>query len=183
MQGAIASRGVRPIAKSKSNSTLCEIQYAALPYRLTDAGGVEILLVTSRSGRRWILPKGSPVDGLTPADAAAREAFEAAGVRGTVREAPIGHFLYDRRIDDDGRSLTTKVAVFPLEVIRQHQIWPAVWQRETRWLAPRDAAALLEDAGLKPLLQAFANRMDTGKPAAHRRMRTEAAILSAPNDG
>lgn len=174
---------MRPIAKSKSNSTVCEIQYAALPYRLTDAGGVEILLVTSRSGRRWILPKGSPVDGLTPADAAAREAFEAAGVRGTVGEIPIGHFTYDRRIDDDGLTVVCEVAVFPLDVMRQHQIWPAVWQRETRWLTPRDAAALLGDAGLKPLLQTFANRMNTGKSAAHRRMRTEAAILSATNDG
>ncbi len=174
---------MRPIAKSKSNSIVCEIQYAALPYRLTDAGGVEILLVTSRSGRRWILPKGSPVDGLTPADAAAREAFEAAGVRGTVREAPIGHFTYDRRIDEDGRTVVCEVAVFPLDVVRQHQIWPAVWQRETRWLAPRDATLLLGDAGLRLLLHAFADKMAAGNPAARRGRRTEATALAAVTDG
>ena len=71
---------MRPITKSKSNSAVLEIQYGALPYRFTDSGGVEILLVTSRSRRRWILPKGLPVDGLEPSEAAAREAFEEAGV-------------------------------------------------------------------------------------------------------
>ncbi|MGD9480077.1 NUDIX hydrolase [Shinella sp. G-2] len=157
------------MAKSKSNSAVLEIQYGALPYRFTDTGGIEILLVTSRSRRRWILPKGLPVEGLEPSEAAAREAFEEAGVRGTVRSEPIGRFTYDRRVDEDGRSISCEVAVYPLEVVRQHQIWPAVWQRETRWLAPGEAAALIGDAGLKPLLQAFAAKMTARRRPASRR--------------
>ena len=147
--------------KAKSNVAARQVQYGALPYRHTEAGGVDILLVPSRGRRRWILPKGAPVEGLAPAEAAAREAFEEAGVRGTVRSEPIGRFTYERRGDEDGRPVACEVAVFPLEVARQHQVWPAVWQRET----PGEAAALIDDAALNPLLQAFAAGMATGRPA------------------
>jgi hypothetical protein len=57
------------------------IQYGALPYREIKSG-VQILLVTSRNTRRWIIPKGWPQSGTPPHRAAAREAFEEAGVVG-----------------------------------------------------------------------------------------------------
>ena len=70
------------------------VQYGALPYRFTH-GALEILLLTTRSGR-WIIPKGWPIKGLRPAKSAAREAFEEAGVRGQVRAKSIGLFAYDK---------------------------------------------------------------------------------------
>jgi ADP-ribose pyrophosphatase YjhB (NUDIX family) len=60
------------------------IQYAALPYRFTPDAALEILLVTTRRSKRWIIPKGWPIKGLRPAKSAAREAFEEAGVRGKI---------------------------------------------------------------------------------------------------
>ena len=57
------------------------IQYAVLPYREIKSE-VQILLVTSRGTRRWIIPKGWPQRGTPPHRAAAREAFEEAGVVG-----------------------------------------------------------------------------------------------------
>ena len=157
MRAAQAGRG--PIAKSRSNTNAAQVQYGALPYRYTETGGLEILLVTSRSRRRWILPKGWPIEGLAPEEAAAREAYEGAGVRGAVHSKPIGRFTYDKRLDEDGQSVACEVTVFPLEVARQHQIWPEVWQRETRWLAVGEAAVLIDDDGLKPLLRSFAEKM------------------------
>ena len=41
-------------------------QFAALCYRIK-AGNPEILLITSRGTGRWIVPKGWPEDGMTPA--------------------------------------------------------------------------------------------------------------------
>ena len=58
-------------------------QYAALPYRHGPAG-IEVLLITSRETRRWVIPKGWPMKDKTPPQAAAQEAFEEAGLSGAV---------------------------------------------------------------------------------------------------
>ena len=48
-------------------------QVGALPFRVVD-GRVEVLLVTSRETRRWLIPKGWPMKGKKPHKAAAQEA-------------------------------------------------------------------------------------------------------------
>ena len=60
------------------------VQYGVLPYRFGQDTAVEILLVTTRGRRRWIVPKGWPIKGLRPAKSAAREAFEEAGVTARI---------------------------------------------------------------------------------------------------
>ena len=70
------------------------VQYAALPYRLNGHAQPEVMLVTSRETRRWIIPKGWPHKGKTPHHSAAREAFEEAGVVGAVSKDSIGSFSY-----------------------------------------------------------------------------------------
>ncbi len=68
------------------------VQYAALPHR----GGAqpEILLVTSRETGRWVIPKGWPMKGKSGSEAAAREAFEEAGVVGEIAPEPLGAYGY-----------------------------------------------------------------------------------------
>ncbi|MFB1024420.1 MAG: NUDIX domain-containing protein, partial [Octadecabacter sp.] len=68
-------------------------QFAALCYRIKNEK-VQFCLVTSRRSCRWIVPKGWPMNGQTPMDAAATEAFEEAGVRGKIEPRPIGVFSY-----------------------------------------------------------------------------------------
>src|SRR5580658_9664578 len=70
------------------------LQIAALPSRRTAAGGVEVLLITSRETGRFIIPKGWPMKQLSDPDAAAREAYEEAGVVGKVKRKPIGDYFY-----------------------------------------------------------------------------------------
>ena len=55
-------------------------QVAALPFR-QDEDGVHLLMVTSRTRKRWILPKGNPIKGLAPNKVAEVEALEEAGGR------------------------------------------------------------------------------------------------------
>jgi 8-oxo-dGTP pyrophosphatase MutT (NUDIX family) len=43
-----------------------------------------VLLMTSRDTGRWIIPKGNIDAGATPAKAAEKEAYEEAGVKGTI---------------------------------------------------------------------------------------------------
>ncbi|HTU55583.1 MAG TPA: NUDIX hydrolase [Acetobacteraceae bacterium] len=141
-----------------------------MPYRRDEAGEVEVLLLTSRTRQRWIIPKGWPIKGLKPARSAAREAFEEAGVRGVVSSKPIGRFTYNKLLDEDDRAVICEITVFPLAVKRQLKVWPEIEQRETRWLAVSEAAALTDEDGLRPLLEAFSAKMDAKrKPASERR--------------
>jgi 8-oxo-dGTP pyrophosphatase MutT (NUDIX family) len=155
-----------PIANHKSKSHTVRVQYAALPYRLNKAGEFEVLLLTSRTRRRWIIPKGWPIKGLKPAKSAAREAFEEAGVRGTVSSKPLGRFIYDKQLDEDGRFVACEVTVFLLAVKRQLKTWPEFEQRETRWVAASEAATLTDEDGLRPLLEAFSAKMDAKRKPA-----------------
>jgi 8-oxo-dGTP pyrophosphatase MutT (NUDIX family) len=135
------------------------VQYGALPYRLKKGGGVEVLLITSRTRGRWIIPKGWPIKGLTPSGSAAREAYEEAGVRGRIGKKPLGRFIYDKGLNDGGGFVVCEVTVFPLEVTRQLKSWPEIEQRETRWIAAGDATTLTDEDGLRPILEAFSLKM------------------------
>src|SRR5436189_6410115 len=105
------------------------IQYAALPYRLRGRSRTEVMLVTSRETRRWIIPKGWPQKGKAPHHSAAREAFEEAGVVGAVGRRSVGSFAYEKRFEN-GRAVICEVHVFPLKVRRQNEQWPERRQRE-----------------------------------------------------
>jgi 8-oxo-dGTP pyrophosphatase MutT (NUDIX family) len=128
-------------------------QYAALPYRISEVG-IEVLLVTTLDTRRWIIPKGWPMKGRTPAVSAAREAFEEAGVRGAIAPAPVGSFTYDK-IDRRGVSRRIEVEVFPLRVLREHRNWPERKKRATKWMMIDEAAASVEEVSLRALLKSF----------------------------
>jgi 8-oxo-dGTP pyrophosphatase MutT (NUDIX family) len=76
----------------------------------------EILLVTSRRSRQWIIPKGWPIRGLEPFRSAAQEAYEEAGVRGKVSSRPIGSYVYDKFLDAKTINVPCETMVFKLRV-------------------------------------------------------------------
>ncbi len=135
------------------------VQYGALPYRFTAEAALEILVVTTRRTRRWIIPKGWPIKGLRPPKAAAREAYEEAGVTGRVGVKSIGTFTYEKALDEAGIEATCEVKVYPLLVKRQVEVFPESEQRMLQWVDPAKAATLIKDAGLKKLVKAFAKRL------------------------
>lgn len=126
-------------------------QIAALPWRHA-AAGIEIMLITSRETRRWVIPKGWPISGLSPAQAAAREAFEEAGIGGQMSNKPLGHFEYDKRLQD-GRLQRCEVTVFGLEQVIQHPDWPEQGQREAQWFRVPDAANAVQEPGLAAIIR------------------------------
>src|SRR5947209_20158648 len=103
-------------------------QFAALPWRRTAAGEVEVLLITSRETRRWVIPKGWPIKGKSSAKSAAQEAFEEAGVTGKLEKQPVGAYAYDKRLKN-GRLQRVRVTVFSLEVEAEAETWPEAAQR------------------------------------------------------
>lgn len=130
-------------------------QVAVLPFRCTPE--LEILLVSSLESRRWIIPKGWPMKGRTLSEAAAREAFEEAGIKGVICEEPAGTFVYDKR-KRNGAVWRCEVEVFALEVQRQSAKWPEKTLRTHRWCDWREAAELVDDPGLADVIRAFAAR-------------------------
>ena len=132
-------------------------QVGVLPMRRTPEGGTEILLVTSRETRRWIIPKGWPMKGRKPFEAAAREAYEEAGIVGRVGKRPLGFYLYEKRLKNRDAVLC-QVTVFPLDVRKQLKKFPEQGQREARWFSPSEAADMVIEAGLAGLIRAAGNR-------------------------
>ncbi len=134
-------------------------QVAALCWRATDSNKPvpDVLLITSLSSRRWILPKGWLMDGMTAAQSAAREAFEEAGVTGKIAQQPFGsyHYLKARK---DGGGVPCSVDVFALEVDQQLGDWPEKGAREIVWLPLDEAADQVSELGLRQLLRDFLNQ-------------------------
>lgn len=110
-----------------------------------------ILLVTSRDTGRWVLPKGNPMLGISSHRAAAREAEEEAGVRGTIARKPLGRFPY-RKWRSAKRFELAKVDVFALKVRTELDSWKEQGQRERRWFPRAEAAALVDEPELRTLI-------------------------------
>ena len=128
-------------------------QYAALAWRHTGAGR-EVLLISSRDTGRWIIPKGWPIKGLSPAETAAREAYEEAGLGGQMSKKSIGKFDYDKRLDNGGMQ-PCEVEVFALEQMIQHPTWPEQGQRTMQWFSIPEAAKAVEEPELQKIIRKF----------------------------
>jgi 8-oxo-dGTP pyrophosphatase MutT (NUDIX family) len=142
------------------------IQYAALPHRLSRTGSLDVMLITSRDTGRWVLPKGWPMRGKTAREAAAREAYEEAGLIGQADAAALGSYHYRKR-RRRGTSVLCRVDVFPHDVLAELQRWPEKRQRRRSWFSVEDAAGLVDEAELKALILAAQARIGLGdtKPA------------------
>ena len=125
-------------------------QIAALPMRRRK-GHVEILLITSRETKRWLIPKGWPMDGIADHKAAKIEAFEEAGIDGRIGKTPIGFFEYEKRGHmGDGRPLL--VTVYALQVSELKRNWPEKSERQRKWFSAAMAAELVKEEGLRGII-------------------------------
>jgi 8-oxo-dGTP pyrophosphatase MutT (NUDIX family) len=129
-------------------------QVAALPFRLREDGRAEVLLVTSRDTRRWIIPKGWTMKGRKPCEAAAREAFEEAGVVGRIGKKPIGRYAYFKR--REAHFDVCEVDVFLLTVEKQAKTWRERGERRTEWFTLEEAADLVDETGMIAILRDLA---------------------------
>lgn len=132
-------------------------QIGALCWRLKRQGP-EILLVTSRETKRWVIPKGWPMPHLVHSNAAKQEAYEEAGVLGRVRRKPLGTFSYDK-IRPDGSAQPCKVLVFALEYQEKAERWPERKERKREWFSAEVAAKKVNEPGLKTLIKLFADEL------------------------
>jgi 8-oxo-dGTP pyrophosphatase MutT (NUDIX family) len=128
-------------------------QVAALPWR-RGPEGLEIMLVTSRETRRWVVPKGGLMAGLTDAEAAAQEALEEAGIEGEIAAEPIGEFRY-LKVLKRRAPRWYRVAVYPLRVEIERDTWDEAHERDRVWFGRETAADLVAEPDLRDLIRAF----------------------------
>lgn len=134
-------------------------QFAALCWRIKGSD-LQVLLITSRDTGRWVIPKGWPMSDLQPEKAAAREAWEEAGVKGIVTPVPLGAFAYNKALSrKHGQEVEVPcvVTVYPLQVDRLAKKYPEVGQRVRKWFSPAKAAQLVDEPELAELIAAFGN--------------------------
>lgn len=129
-------------------------QIAALPMLWDRTGAVNVLMVTSRGTKRWVMPKGWRMDGKKPWVAAEIEALEEAGAVGYIGSDSLGTYVYDK-ILDDGTPLACRVTVYPMIVDRLQKRWKERRERKRRWFSPADAAKRVDEPELAALLQSL----------------------------
>ena len=127
-------------------------QSAVIPYRIRH-GKVEVLLITSRKGKRWILPKGICEPDLSSAESAAKEALEEAGVEGRTSESIVGTYDYQKW------GGTCTVQVFAMRVETVHEEWLES-HRLRIWLSPTEAAERVDETALRALLRRFETHLE-----------------------
>lgn len=132
--------------------TPCKLQAAALPWR-RGPDGVEVMLITSRDSRRWVLPKGWPEKNEDLFQAAEREAGEEAGIKGAVAEHEAGRYYYAK--SRAGEDVACEVRVFPLKVKRLSDKWKESGQRTRKWMTGAEAAAAVREEDLGAVIAAF----------------------------
>lgn len=137
-------------AKSKSD---VRTQFAALCWRVVDKK-VQILIITSRGRGRWIIPKGWPMDGQTPGEAALQEAWEEAGVIGRADSRPLGLYSYTK-IVRGAPDLPCVAMVYGVRVKSLAKTWPEAHERKRKWVSRKKAAALVSEPELSRILRDF----------------------------
>lgn len=140
-------------------------QYAALCYRFKKkTGELEMLLMTSRDTGRWVIPKGWPMSGKLSHEVAAREAYEEAGVRGTVEPTPLGSFNYPKMLKD-GLTVPCKVQVYALAVTELAKNFKEKGERTLEWVSCSEAVKRVREPELRDIIANFQARWEQPGPA------------------
>ena len=142
-----------PICIRASHKSDVRTQFSALCFRVR-RGKPEVLLVTSRGSGRWIVPKGWPIDGKTPADSAAQEAWEEAGVIGRPFDRCLGLYSYVKTLVEN-RDSPIVALVYPIKVKSLAKKFPEEGQRVRKWFSMKKAAALVAEPELARILKDF----------------------------
>lgn len=156
----MAATKKKAVRKAKKGERIRQV--AAIPFRLNERGDIEVMLVTSRTTRRFIVPKGWPMKGKSGRKAAAIEAQEEAGVLGKTLKQPAGTYSYWKRLAN--RFVRVDVIVYLLEVTEELADWQEARRRQRAWLAPAEAAMLIDEPDLSTLVKTL--KLPDPEPAA-----------------
>ena len=114
-------------------------------------GKFEVLLVKARSSGQWVIPAGWALRGRPLAVTAEREAWEEAGVTGTVANRLLTVVPKRKRYRLAGE-IEWQMAVYPLRVESVADDYPEAGERQRQWFSAEEAAKLVHPSALGPVL-------------------------------
>lgn len=126
-------------------------QFGVLPLVKGSDGMWRVILITSRDSGRWTIPKGNPIKGKKPHEAAAVEAEEEAGLLGDMSKDPIGDYEFFKRRENSFE--LANVTVYCLKVKRQLSQFKEKNVRRVEAFLPADAEEAVMEPGLKSLIR------------------------------
>lgn len=115
----------------------------------------EVLIITSRTRGRWICPKGNVEEDCGPLGSARLEAFEEAGVAGSLATPALGTYQH-------GDPPRVTVCIWLMVVEEIHNAWPEEDERTRRWLPLDQARRTVDEEGLAHLIGEAATRLPSG---------------------
>ncbi|XP_008231224.1 PREDICTED: nudix hydrolase 12, mitochondrial isoform X2 [Prunus mume] len=143
-----------------------------IPYRITEddedhhngdiENRIQVLMVSSPDRDDRVFPKGGWEDDETVLEAACREAFEEAGVKGTLRETPLGVWEFRSKSSQKIESLEggCRGYMFALEVTEELESWPEQQNRDRKWLNIKEAFRLCRYEWMCRALEEFVRVME-----------------------
>lgn len=117
-----------------------------------------VCLVTSSGRRRWVVPKGQIDPGHTPGEAGLVEAWEEAGLVGTLDHEPLGSYIYEKL------ARQRFVLVYRMAVTHMCDEWPERHFRSRAWFTLEDALDRIEESGLRDLLRIAMHAKQSARP-------------------
>ncbi len=133
-------------------------QSGVLPYKIIE-NRLRILLITSQTTRSWIIPKGFVEPKLSARESAELEAFEEAGIIGTVNFLSLGTYRYQKSAEKGGR--WCRVRVYPMKIANMFDDYPERNTRQRELMSLEDALSRVANEELRSLIETFAAKNPT----------------------
>ena len=117
------------------------LQVAAVCYRRTGPS-IEFLLVNTNGGGKWTFPKGDPEASMSHSQAAEREAWEEAGVRGHIEPRHFHLYIHSKGVFWKSPGVREFVIKAFLMEVEQSELSHEP-ERNPTWFSPDDARKTL----------------------------------------
>ena len=131
----------KQLASPRLSRFALPLQVAAVCYR-RGAQSIEFLLVNTNGGGKWTFPKGDPEPSMSHSQAAEREAWEEAGVRGHIEARHFHLYLHSKGVFWKPPGVREFVIKAFLMEIEQTQLSHEP-ERNPTWYSPDDARKIL----------------------------------------
>jgi len=99
-------------------------------------GDLSVMLVTNKSGKHWVLPKGTVKKSEQDHEAAVRETKEEAGIKGEVVGEPLGLYFDHKK--------GYAIQFYTLQVKKEKKKWLEKTKRDRQWFPIDEAISIVK---------------------------------------